>query len=130
MKLLKNNDMSANKIVWLVFIMGMFSALFMVFYNQYYLKRKGVKLNCEIISIVSNYKSAPTFKCKILKQSSEIIFTSNSNVKKSEIFIGKYFPAIYFAENNIGQILITPENFKKFDMSFPDSLKWVLKYKY
>jgi hypothetical protein len=49
--------------------------------------------------------------------------------------VGKTFPVIYdtTAKNGNNSILaacllITPDDFKKYNIPFPDSLKWVLKY--
>ncbi|MBK6829042.1 MAG: hypothetical protein IPG86_20270 [Chitinophagaceae bacterium] len=41
--------------------------------------------------------------------------------------IGKTFPAMFSAKNEKIEILITPEDFKKFKIPFPDSLKWVIE---
>lgn len=44
-------------------------------------------------------------------------------------FINQYFPLIYDSlQPDKQQLLITPEDFKKFDIPFPDSLKWVIPY--
>lgn len=43
---------------------------------------------------------------------------------------GKYFPVVY-SFNGFwydSKILITPDDFKQFNLPFPDSLNWVLKY--
>ena len=44
-------------------------------------------------------------------------------------FENKNFPVMYYP--GLGghtQLLIKPSDFKKFGLSFPDSLKWVLSY--
>jgi hypothetical protein len=44
-------------------------------------------------------------------------------------FLGKAFPVVYDPDHpNNNFILISPESFKKFNVSFPDSLQWVKKY--
>ena len=44
-------------------------------------------------------------------------------------FVGKSFPVLYYTNNpRYSIILLTPNSFKRFRMSFPDSLDWVLKY--
>jgi hypothetical protein len=44
-------------------------------------------------------------------------------------FIGKHFPVIYLPENpKNSEILITPDRFERFGISFPDSLKWVRRF--
>jgi hypothetical protein len=43
-------------------------------------------------------------------------------------FEDKYFPVIYDPKFGQSQILIDPGQFKRFNLPFPDSLSWVLKY--
>ena len=44
-------------------------------------------------------------------------------------FVGKKFPVLYNPENNNwSTLLMTPLDFKAYNLSFPDSLKWVLEY--
>lgn len=67
-----------------------------------------------------------------------ISYTGTLNVPAGVIkdsLVGKSFPVIYDTaiKQGIGtpvtaNILITQADFKKYDMPFPDSLKWVLKY--
>ena len=100
------------------------------FYRKEELRSKYLLMNCKIISISSNYKSAPTFECEFFYNGQQKIVGSNTNVNKERIFIGKYFPIAYSPKINVGQILITPEDFKNYDIPFPDSLNWVLEYRY
>ena len=44
-------------------------------------------------------------------------------------FDGKVFPVIYLPEDpTINYLLVTPNSFKEYDKSFPDSLNWVKLY--
>ncbi len=44
-------------------------------------------------------------------------------------FVGITFPVIYDPSHpEINNILVSPENFKAFNIPFPDSLKWTLNY--
>jgi len=43
-------------------------------------------------------------------------------------FVHQYFPVIYDTIKGYKEILIDPKSFKWYDIAFPDSLKWVLKY--
>lgn len=43
-------------------------------------------------------------------------------------FEDKYFPVFYDPKLGQSQILIDPEQFKRLNLPFPDSLSWVLKY--
>lgn len=52
-----------------------------------------------------------------------------SNELKSEL-LNKIVPLIYCKESpNISSVLITPEQFKEYGYSFPDSLAWIKDYK-
>lgn len=43
--------------------------------------------------------------------------------------IGKSFPVIYYAKDpEYNYMLILPEDFKEYNVVFPDSLSWVKKY--
>jgi hypothetical protein len=59
------------------------------------------------------------------------IFTSggfiNTSYSNKEYFLRKRFPICYSNSNNaISEILITPSDFKRHNIPYPDSLKWVL----
>ena len=44
-------------------------------------------------------------------------------------FLNRSFPVIFSPKNiEKNEILITPDKFKRFNLLFPDSLRWVLKY--
>lgn len=44
-------------------------------------------------------------------------------------FQGKSFPIIYYPQNpEYNHVLISPVDFKKYNMKFPDSLNWVKDY--
>lgn len=59
------------------------------------------------------------------------IYTSggfiNCSYSNRKYFLRKLFPVCYSNSNNsISEILITPSDFKRHDLLYPDSLKWVL----
>lgn len=42
-------------------------------------------------------------------------------------FVGKYFPVVYSKiDTSISELIVEPEDFKRFNIPFPDSLNWVL----
>jgi hypothetical protein len=44
-------------------------------------------------------------------------------------FLYKSFPVIFHPNDPVrSEILITPDRFKRYDLPFPDSLKWVTKF--
>ncbi|WP_078672132.1 hypothetical protein [Chitinophaga eiseniae] len=51
------------------------------------------------------------------------------NAEKASSLIGKIFPLVYEkGKVNNNKILIFPDRFKPFNLSFPDSLEWVKSY--
>jgi hypothetical protein len=49
--------------------------------------------------------------------------------KMQSLIIGKYFPVLVNDKNPFeNDILIFPDDFKAFNISFPDSLSWVKEY--
>ena len=50
-------------------------------------------------------------------------FTGNRN------FENRFFPVIYYPSlGGHSQLLLRPNDFKSFNLSFPDSLSWILSY--
>lgn len=48
---------------------------------------------------------------------------------KEGFFNRKQFPVIYKEDQiNLNDLLIEPKDFKKYDLDFPDSLKWILPH--
>lgn len=43
-------------------------------------------------------------------------------------FENKYFPVIYDPKLGQSELLIEPEEFRNYNIPFPDSLSWVIKY--
>jgi hypothetical protein len=63
---------------------------------------------------------------KVIRSSPRIWLTTTSC---NEHFLGKTFPVVYNPDDKeISALLLTPSDFKRFKYSFPDSLKWVVKY--
>lgn len=53
----------------------------------------------------------------------------NIYTSEGQNFVNKHFPVAY-EKNNVSnnQLLISPKQFNEFNLPFPDSLEWVLKY--
>ena len=46
-----------------------------------------------------------------------------------KMFLDRNFPVVYSLDNiDFNDMLIVPEDFQKYNISFPDSLNWVIKY--
>lgn len=93
------------------------------------LKKNGIILNAQIIDIVHIYRGSPNFKYNFFYNNKIYIQEGGSGIRKKNLFIGKYFPVIFSPKSKNSELLISPEDFEKFDIPFPDSLKWVLKYR-
>ena len=50
------------------------------------------------------------------------------SIRGNTAFCNKYFPVMYDPKLGTTQLLIEPSDFREFNLPFPDSLKWVLKY--
>jgi hypothetical protein len=97
--------------------------------NQNDLKNDGVIVEAQIIRVNLGGRTSGGFQCLITYKGEEKELSSPSTlVKGSFDFIGKTFPAMYLPDKDILEILITPRDFEKFNIPFPDSLNWVMPY--
>ena len=99
-----------------------------IFLSEKYLKKEGIVLNAKTTTwcvVVKGYDLNYEFYYEGKKK------TANNAVEKIRglrEFEDKNFPAIYDPKYGASQILIDPGMFKKYNVPFPDSLKWVLPY--
>jgi hypothetical protein len=93
------------------------------------LKMNGVIVQAQIIRILAGGKTGGGFQCLFKYNDKKIMRSSPCSFQGGKLdFLGKTFPAMYAPNTNTLEILIAPEDFKKFNISFPDSLHWVLDY--
>ena len=93
------------------------------------LKRNGIIVQAKILSVNFGGKASGGFQCLIKYKGDEKELPSPSSLANAKTyFIGKVFPAMYAHKTNTLEILITPQDFEKFNIPFPDSLKWVMPY--
>ena len=96
---------------------------------QYDLKRNGIMVKARIARVNIGGKGSGGFQCNFNFQGKTYEEPSPSTLNSGVYdFIGKTFPAIYSPKYEALEILITPTDFEKFDIPFPDSLNWVMKY--
>jgi len=86
-------------------------------------------LTGEIISISTGYRSSPQYEYQYIYKGKKYTDNASTNVKKLNLFIGKTFPVLFSPKTKNSELLISPEDFEKFRIIFPDSLLWILKYK-
>ena len=97
--------------------------------NQRNLKEHGVLVTAKILRVNYGGKVSGGFQCAINFKNKYLKLPSPSSLKRGKLdFIGKTFPAMFLPTNETLEILITPVDFEKFNMPFPDSLKWVMEY--
>jgi len=124
--------MTKNKLVTL----GLFSVIFLLIisalvYNQFKsneLRQNGIILNARIIGIGLVTKGSPTFNYMFNYNGEEFSNESSTGVRKKNVFIGRTFPIIFSPKTKDSELLISPKDFEKFGILFPDSLRWVLRY--
>lgn len=97
--------------------------------NQRNLKEHGVLVTAKILRVNIGGRVSGGFQCAINYHNKYLELPSPSSVKRKNFdFIGKTFPAMFLPTNETLEILITPVDFEKFNIPFPDSLKWVMEY--
>jgi len=93
------------------------------------LKKNGILLNAVITDIKPAYRGSPSYEYRFSfggKFHSEV---DAVGIKKLNSFIGKSFPIIFSPKTENSELLMTSEDFKKFDINFPDSLMWIMKFR-
>ena len=97
--------------------------------NQNDLKKNGVLVEARILTVNSGGRTSGGFECLIKYKNEEKRLSSPSSLIGGKFhFIGKTLPAMYLPGKDILEILITPRDFEKFNIPFPDSLNWVMPY--
>lgn len=103
--------------------------IFLRIYRQNDLKKDGVLVNAKILRVNFGGKVSGGFDCLINYNGGEKELSSPSSIRKGSVdFIGKTFPAMFLPGTNVLVVLITPKDFEKFNLPFPDSLNWVMPY--
>ncbi len=103
--------------------------IFLRYYQQNDLKEHGVIVNAKIVMVNFGGKVSGGFECVINYNGEEKKLPSPSSIRKGSIdFISKTFPAMYLPGKDMLEVLITPKDFEKFNLPFPDSLNWVMPY--
>lgn len=118
----------------LIIFSGLFLVVILLIWYQFKkgkdLKRNGVIVTATIKGILTGSKAPSTFEYKFSYKGIEYIDNNNAGIRTKNLFIGKTFPAIFSPVTENSQLLLTPEGFNEYGLKFPDSLNWVLEYKY
>ncbi len=98
--------------------------------NQNELKKNGVIVNVKVVSWTTPSKGSSNGSLYgefVYKSKKYRLLSPTTYGWGLHNLIGRTFPAMFSAKNEKIEILITPEDFKKFKIPFPDSLKWVIE---
>ena len=117
------------KITLFVGILVMLGFFLRGWYVEYHFKKNGILLKAKTIEWVTKASYGLDLSYSFVYNGKEIIesnaFGKFSGNRKFEY---KLFPVMYDPEFKSSQLLIQPSDFKRFGISFPDSLNWVLDY--
>jgi len=118
-----------NLISFIIIVITLGGGLFLTYYYSNDLKHNGVIVTTKILNVNSGGKMPGGFNCLVKYNGKLFERPSGTSIYRGRFdFVGKTFPAIYSPNTNSLKILITPGDFEKFNIPFPDSLKWVLSY--
>jgi hypothetical protein len=114
---------------WFLIIVGFICVvIWNIRYFENDLKKNGILLNGEIVDVVTAYRGAPKYEYKYFYKGKMYTDQTVTGVKKLNFFIGKTFPVIFSPKTKNSELLISPKDFEKNGIAFPDSLQWVLQY--
>lgn len=118
----------------IILIFAIISFFVYLFYVDRYLKPKelmnnGILIKARTTEWVTGAKGSVNLKYNFVFNEKIIYsFTPVKNNRGNQHFVNKYFYVLYSPKTGNKDLLMTPNDFKKYNLSFPDSLKWVLEY--
>jgi len=116
-----------------IFFVAVFLIIIWMVFHQIHrdndLKSNGIIVNVTVTNVLSNYKNIPSFKYEFFYKNVKYIKDNPTGIETYTFFIGRKFPAIFSPSTGNCELLMTPENFDKYDIAYPDSLQWVLQYR-
>lgn len=107
--------------------------IFLFIKDRYYkpneLRENGILLTAWTIDWKQSTKAGMGLEYQFYYKGEKIIgYAASKNFKGNMNFVHKYFPVIYAPKYGHKELLIEPRHFKEYNISFPDSLNWVLPY--
>jgi hypothetical protein len=109
-------------ILLIVYIIG--------YFEEYNLKKNKILINGEFLEYKSGGNKSGDWIHYKYEYKSKTYEGSKYKVVLSRNFIGKSFPIVLNSKNpSSSEMLILPEDFEEFGYTFPNTLKWVLRYK-
>ena len=114
--------------IYILISLVVFCIIFEV-YTSNDMKNNGVILNGRILSSSFPARSSVmNFKYEFYFNNIKFEDYSAAGVTNDYEFIGKTFPIKYSLKSGRSELLITPGDFEKYGIQYPDSLNWVKKY--
>ncbi len=116
----------------MMFLIGCAALLLFVLFviiSQNRLSKNGILLQAHTLNWDISAKMGMTLRYEFYYNGNKIIGNNSfQKIRGLEDFENKNFPVIYNSKLGSSQLLIEPSEFKRFNLSFPDSLNWVLPY--
>ncbi|AHF17213.1 hypothetical protein [Niabella soli] len=118
-----------NSIAFLILLLLVIAFIVARNRTQRELKSKGIVVNTTITTAVTGGRTEGGFRCAFNYKGERIELFTPSSVKRGRFnLVGKTFPAMYLPNTSTIEILIKPQDFEKFNIPYPDSLKRFLDY--
>ena len=104
-------------------------AITYVIFREKSLSKHGILLNAKTIEWTFHSNNTVDLRYQFTYNREKVVDNNATGVYsgKNE-FIGKYFPVIYDPILKMSELLVTPSDFKKYNLLYPDSLRWVLPF--
>lgn len=121
--------MKSKKITLFIIVIVFIFILIYIKTSENNLIKKGELCNAKTIEWVSGAKMGLSLQYEFMYKKTKLT-RSNAfgSIRGNKDFENRYFPVIYDPESGISQLLIEPSDYERFNLKFPDSLKWVLPY--
>lgn len=92
------------------------------------LEKNGIIVNATITDWLGSTRggsgSNPKYRCEFMYKGESKSLISLSSVKsKGLLYIGRTFPALYSEKTNTVRLLMNQEDYKKYNLEYPDSLQ-------
>ena len=121
--------MNKKKILLSVVLILFVLILLFIKYGDVKLTNKGVLLNAKTTEWKTSSYMGLDLSYEFYYHDKKV-FGSNAfnDFRGNDVFVNRNFPVMYEPKLGSSKLLIEPSDFKRFDLPFPDSLKWVLGY--
>ena len=121
--------MKKNKIVVLTILTVFGSLISFIIFKDKKLENDGILLNARTTEWIYGANISMDLRYEFYYKGKKITGSNaTGNYRGNQNFVDKYFPVMYDPEYGSSELLVQPANFKKYNIPFPDSLRWVLEY--